>query len=157
MQIVKVPFTAVEDKDVTVTDSDISAYMAENKGRFTTEEETRTMDFVSFAVTPSVEDSNKLRARLYDLKAQFSAKTGKEDSTFAAINGGGYSDQYSNKEGIRFRKSYCLWNGQKFQNLISEVYPSGYITKLINNQISQGENIADYNYGFACPPDWTPV
>jgi peptidyl-prolyl cis-trans isomerase D len=101
MQVVKVPFTAVEDKDVTVTDSDISAFMSENKGRFTSEDETRTIDFVSFAVTPSLEDSNKLRSKLYDLKAKFMAtKTAKEDSVLASTNGGGYADQYSNKDGL---------------------------------------------------------
>ncbi len=98
MQVVKVPFTAVEDKDVTVTDSDISAYMAENKSRFTAEEETRTVEFVSFDVTPSVSDSNKLRDRLNLLKADFRATT--KDSLFAVTNGGGYADQYSNKEGV---------------------------------------------------------
>jgi peptidyl-prolyl cis-trans isomerase D len=100
MQVVKVPFTSVDDKDVTVTDSDIEAYMKDNRGRFTSEDETRTIDFVSFDVTPSAADSNKLRDRLNDLKAQFSKKTGKEDSLFAVTNGGAYADQYSNKDGV---------------------------------------------------------
>jgi hypothetical protein len=58
------------------------------------------------------------------------------------------------KTGVRFRKSHCLWNGKTYQNLISEVYPNGFVTASINSPFVQGENIADYNYGFACPPKW---
>lgn len=96
--VVKVPFTSVEDKDVTVTDNDIESYLKENKGRFTTEEETRVLDFVSFDVIPSIADSSKLRDRLNALKADFIATT--KDSLFAATNGGFYGDQYAGKEGV---------------------------------------------------------
>jgi peptidyl-prolyl cis-trans isomerase D len=98
MQVVKVPFTFVEDKDVTITDSDIEAYIKENRGRFTSEDETRTLDFVSFDVIPTLADSNKIREKLYDLKAKFRSEV--KDSFFAVTNGGGYSNQYSNKEGM---------------------------------------------------------
>jgi peptidyl-prolyl cis-trans isomerase D len=98
MQVVKVPFTNVEDKDITVTDSDIETYMKDNKGRFMVEEETRSIDYVSFDVTPSVSDSNKLRDKLNALKTEF--LTTKTDSLFAATHGGGYAEQYSNKDGV---------------------------------------------------------
>jgi peptidyl-prolyl cis-trans isomerase D len=98
LQLVKVPFTNVEDKDAAITDSDIEAYIKDNKGRFMAEEETRTLNFVSFDVTPSVADSNKMRERLYKLKSEFT--TTKTDSLFAVSNGGGYSDQYANKDGL---------------------------------------------------------
>jgi peptidyl-prolyl cis-trans isomerase D len=98
MQVVKVPFTSVEDKEVTVTDSDIEGYMKDNRGRFMSEEETRSVDYVSFDVTPSVSDSNKLRDRLNALKAEFLTTT--KDSAFAFTHGGGYADQYTNKDGV---------------------------------------------------------
>lgn len=98
MQVVKVPFTSVEDKDVTVTDGDIESYLKDNKSRFMSEEETRSLDYVSFDVIPTLEDSNNLRKRLYDLKSEF--MTTKTDSVFSVTNGGGYSNQFTGKDGV---------------------------------------------------------
>jgi peptidyl-prolyl cis-trans isomerase D len=98
LQIVKVPFTSVEDKDVTVSDSDIDAYIRENKSRYMADEETRTLEFVSFSVVPSVEDSAKLYAKLNADKAEFRTTTG--DSLFAVTHGGGYSNQFVGKDGV---------------------------------------------------------
>jgi peptidyl-prolyl cis-trans isomerase D len=101
MQVVKVPFTNVEDKDVTVTDGDIESYLKENKSRYMSEEETRSLDYVSFDVIPTLEDSNKLRGRLYDLKTKFAdSKSVKDDSLYAVTSGGGFADRFIDKAGV---------------------------------------------------------
>ena len=98
MLVVKVPFTNVDDKDAPVTDSDIESYLKDNKGRYMSEDETRTLDFLSYDVIPSVADSAKLRDRLNALKDGFVAA--KNDSAYAAMNGGFFADQYAGKEGV---------------------------------------------------------
>ncbi len=98
MLVVKVPFTSVDDKDAPVTDNDIEAYLKDNKGRYMSEDETRTLDFLSYDVIPSEADSAKLRDRLNALKAGFIAA--KNDSAYAAMNGGFFADQYAGKEGV---------------------------------------------------------
>ena len=98
MQVVKVPFTSVEDKDAPVTDNDIEAYLKDNKAKYMSEEETRILDFVSFDVIPSVSDSAKLRDKLNADKAEFIST--KNDSLFAASHGGFFADQYAGKEGV---------------------------------------------------------
>jgi peptidyl-prolyl cis-trans isomerase D len=98
MLVVKVPFTSVDDKDAPVTDGDIESYLKDNKGRYMSEDETRTLDFLSYDVIPSEADSAKLRDRLNALKDGFIAA--KNDSAYAAMNGGFFADQYAGKDGV---------------------------------------------------------
>ncbi len=95
-EYVRVPFDRVDDKDVTVTDSDIQGYLDENKARFMSDEESRNMEFVSFDVTPTVADSSILRDKIMVLKDAFAKST--NDSLFAVTNNGFYPNQYQNKE-----------------------------------------------------------
>jgi peptidyl-prolyl cis-trans isomerase D len=97
-QYVKVPFDRIEDKDVTVSDGDIQAYLDENKSRFMAEDESRNLEYVSFNVVPTVADSSVLRDKILLLKEGF-AKAEK-DSVFAVSNNGYYPNQYQNKEAL---------------------------------------------------------
>lgn len=97
-QYVKIPFDRIEDKDVTVEDGDIRAYLDENKGRFMTDEETRNLEFVSLDVIPTVADSTALRDKITGLTEKFRAAT--NDSAFAVANSGFYPNQYQDKESL---------------------------------------------------------
>jgi peptidyl-prolyl cis-trans isomerase D len=97
-EYVKVPFDRVDDKDVTVTDSDIQSYLDENKSRFMADEESRVMEFVSFDVIPTVADSSVLRDKILALKEGF--LKAEKDSVFAVANNGFYPNQYQNKEAL---------------------------------------------------------
>jgi peptidyl-prolyl cis-trans isomerase D len=97
-QYVKIPFDRIDDKDITVSDSDIKGYLDENKGRFMTEEETRNIEFLSLDVTPTVADSTALRNRIEGLKDKFVTST--NDSVYAVTNNGYYPNQYQNKESL---------------------------------------------------------
>ena len=94
-QFVKIPFDRVEDKDAVVTDADYEAYLKENRGRYETDEETRTAEYVSFEVIPSAADSSKLLNRILDLKELFRAT--KTDSAFAISHGGSVSPSFLDK------------------------------------------------------------
>lgn len=97
-EYVKIPFDRVDEKEVTVTDSDIQSYIDENRGRFTSDEETRNIDFISFDVTPTPADSSVLRDKILALKDAFAKAT--KDSVFAVANNGFYPGQYQNKEAL---------------------------------------------------------
>jgi peptidyl-prolyl cis-trans isomerase D len=97
-EFVRVPFDRVEDKDAAVTDADYEAYLKENKGRYVTDEETRSAEYVSFEVIPSAADSAKLLTKILDLKEKF--RTATNDSTFAVANGGSISPTYQDRAAV---------------------------------------------------------
>jgi peptidyl-prolyl cis-trans isomerase D len=98
IEFVRLPFSAVDDKDAPVSDSDIQAYMNEYKARFTNEEESRIFEFVAFPVTPSAEDSAKLRNKLLSIRDSF--RTTKKDSLFVVSNGSQFIDRFENRTGL---------------------------------------------------------
>ncbi len=95
-EYVKVPFDRIDDKEVTVADSDIQTYLNENSSRFMSEEESRNIEYVSFDVIPTVADSNLLHDKIAALKDAF--RTAVKDSVFAVANNGAYPNQYQSKE-----------------------------------------------------------
>jgi len=83
-----VPFFAISDSAVKVSDSDLKAYYEKNKKKYKTAE-TRSMSYVSFPVIPSAQDSAAIRTEMERIAADF--KTTQEDSLFAASNSDGAS------------------------------------------------------------------
>ncbi|HWA36129.1 MAG TPA: peptidylprolyl isomerase, partial [Cyclobacteriaceae bacterium] len=81
-----VPFIAVSDSAVKVTDADLRAYYEKNKKRYKVEN-TRSMSYVSFPVVPSAEDSLAVRNELDKVLADLKIVT--EDSVFAVSNSDG--------------------------------------------------------------------
>ncbi len=92
----RVPFDKIEDKDVNVSDADLSQYLSENKARFTNEEETRTIQYVQVEVKPSSEDSIKTFTKMAEIRNKFISST--NDSTFVAANSGQIVGKYLGKE-----------------------------------------------------------
>jgi peptidyl-prolyl cis-trans isomerase D len=78
-----VPFFAISDSAVQVSDSDLKAYYDKNKEKFKTQE-TRNMSYVTFPVTPSSKDTTEIRDEMDRLKKDF--MTTSEDSLFAVSN-----------------------------------------------------------------------
>ncbi len=75
---VKVPLTAIADKDVPVTDDDMQAYMKKYPARFKIDEPTRTIEYVSFDIKPSHEDTDRAVTALAQVKNDFTAATDNE-------------------------------------------------------------------------------
>ncbi|MBX2899771.1 MAG: SurA N-terminal domain-containing protein [Cyclobacteriaceae bacterium] len=78
-----VPFFAVSDSAVAVTDSDLKAYYNKNKDRYKGEQ-TRSLSYVTFPIAASAQDSLQMREILEDLKDAFKAST--NDSLYASTH-----------------------------------------------------------------------
>ncbi len=78
-----VPFYAVSDSAVTVTDAELNSYLDNHKDRYKTEGG-RTIKYVSFPIQPSPEDREEFSRELNALKKDFAAS--KNDSLFALNN-----------------------------------------------------------------------
>ncbi len=91
---VKIPFDKMTS-DVEVTDADITAYLKENKDRFTNEEETRVLEYIVYDVVPSKADSTAQLEAATLLATKF--KDSEDDSLFAVNNGGGFANFFFNE------------------------------------------------------------
>lgn len=65
---VSLPYTLIADDKVKVTDEDIDKYISARKSLYEVKEETRNVEFVSFTIAPSAEDSVRVRRDLESLK-----------------------------------------------------------------------------------------
>lgn len=78
-----VPYFAVSDSMVTVSDADLKAYYEDNKKRYKTEE-IREVNYVAFPVVASAADTAALRQDMEEIAEDF--KTAENDSLFAFNN-----------------------------------------------------------------------
>lgn len=78
-----VPFFALSDSAVTVSDSDLKSYYSKNKEKYKTEN-TRDIKFVSFPVTASPEDTLAIFQDVIKLAGELKIST--EDSAFVSRN-----------------------------------------------------------------------
>ena len=78
-----VPYFAVSDTVIKVSDTDLKNYYNKNKEKYKSEH-TRDLKYVSFDVVPSSDDSLAIKEELTRLVSDF--KETKDDSVFASIN-----------------------------------------------------------------------
>ncbi len=78
-----IPYFAVSDTVIKVTDADFKAYYDNNKEKYKTEH-TRDLKYVSFPVVPSVEDTLVIKEELTLMASQL--QTVQDDSVFVSIN-----------------------------------------------------------------------
>jgi len=78
-EYVKIPFDEVQDSEVTLTDADLTSYLNANAAKYTQDEETRKVGYVTFNVTPSNDDSLAIKNEVAELGTEFAAKTDAED------------------------------------------------------------------------------
>lgn len=97
VSFVKVPYDKVEE-NVEVSDDAIIGYMNENKALYSQEDESRTIEFVTFEVVPTAADSNDIKGRIATLADEF--KTAENDSAFIQTNDGTYETQYYFQDAI---------------------------------------------------------
>ncbi|MBS1772644.1 MAG: SurA N-terminal domain-containing protein [Bacteroidetes bacterium] len=68
IKFVKVPYVTIADKDVPVKDEDMIDYMKRHEKQYTQEQESRSIEYVSFDVMPSAEDTAKSLGTVTRLK-----------------------------------------------------------------------------------------
>lgn len=98
IRYVKVPFTTVNDNEVKVTDDEIKDYMKKHAKLFESEEETRSIQYVSFDIIPSSSDSARQLSALEETRNDFS--NAKDNKTFVnnhSDDANSYSEAYFNK------------------------------------------------------------
>lgn len=74
-QSVNIPYSTIADKDANVSDKDINDYIKTHKAAFMVPKTTRNIEYVSFDVVPSSEDSAMVLNALDTLKNSFASTT----------------------------------------------------------------------------------
>lgn len=81
--ILFIPYTAINDSDVTLEESELTAYLKKNQGKFKTGN-TANLEYISFSILPSGIDSADVITRINQLTEEM--KTAENDSLFAVRN-----------------------------------------------------------------------
>jgi len=81
---VRVPYLTIPDSTIHISDDEIQAYLNGHKNQFT-QEESRTISYVSFSAAPTSGDSAAIFQQVVTLKPEFSNTTDME--SFLAKNG----------------------------------------------------------------------
>jgi peptidyl-prolyl cis-trans isomerase D len=95
---VQIPFDEVPDSEVTLTDEDYSSYLAENKEQYRQDEETRTVEYLTFNIEPTAQDSAELKQNISNLIPRFA--TAENDSAFAVNNFGSIEPTFLKKSEV---------------------------------------------------------
>ncbi len=93
---VKIPYEAVPEAQITLTDADYEAFMAKEGYRFKRDEPARSVAYVAFDVYPTIADSNQYRSEL--LKTIEKWRNAPADSVFVAQQRGEYPVEYLSDE-----------------------------------------------------------
>ena len=85
-EYIYLPYSDVSDNEVAVSESELKNYISLNKGKYK-QDESRTIEYISFDIIPTSEDTFKARTKLLELEDNF--HTTKNDSIFIKL----YSDK----------------------------------------------------------------
>jgi len=77
------PIDAIPDSTVFVTESELNTYLSDHKNEYQVTE-SRSIEYTTFSVIPSVADSTTYQEEMANIKAQL--EIAEDDSTFAMIN-----------------------------------------------------------------------
>ncbi len=96
---VYLPYSTISDSSIKISDAEIQAYMQKHPAGFKKEEETRSLQYVSYSLSPSGTDSMKARNDMNLLKDEFAATT--DVSSFLSVKNSDmpyYNSYVSRKE-----------------------------------------------------------
>ncbi len=83
VQYLFVNYGSMADSTIAVTDEELNSYLKQNQFRYKVQDN-RAIDFVSFSLTPSADDSAAAREELAKIATDFAAAT--DDTTYAAAH-----------------------------------------------------------------------
>ena len=98
IKYVKVPYSVIPDNDAKVSDDEIKQYMKNHAAQYETDQEARSIEYVSFDIIPASADTARQVTALLDMKNEF-AET-KDNKTFVNSKSddvNAYSEAYLNK------------------------------------------------------------
>jgi peptidyl-prolyl cis-trans isomerase D len=73
-------YSEVNDADVAVTDAELQVYLADHKSQYAQDEETRSIEYVSYDIKPTPQDTLRIRTKLEELFENFQKTS--SDSAF---------------------------------------------------------------------------
>jgi len=85
IKFVKVPYTAINDDAVKITDQDLNDYVQAHQELFMVKEPMRSIDYVSFDIVPSHDDTTKVLDAMNNAKADL-AKAATDKDAENAVN-----------------------------------------------------------------------
>ncbi len=90
--VVKVPFDEIDPSEVSLTDADYQAYVDEHAALYEQDEETRVLDYISFDIVPTPQDSAKCKEIVNKLVTDFASA--ESDSSFVLRHDGTIDEVY---------------------------------------------------------------
>lgn len=72
---VAIPYSSIADSTIKVTDDELVAYATKNSKKYSKDEETRVLQYITFDAMPSKADSNAVLTKLETLKQDFVTAT----------------------------------------------------------------------------------
>jgi len=142
IKFVQIPYSSISDSTITVSKSDITAYMNKNKSKFEVEE-SRDIAYVQFNEVASLADEEALKVKLNEMlddKVEFNkvSKTNETIAGFKNVKGDdivsyinvnsaiSYNNQYSFKSSLPTTSSDSLFN-RSIGDIYGPYKEAGYI------------------------------
>lgn len=85
IEYVKVPYTQVNDNDISFTDNDLRAYLNENKGQFE-QDESRAVDYIVYDIDASDIDIATTKNSIDELINDFKSTSSEDIGSFLSLN-----------------------------------------------------------------------
>jgi peptidyl-prolyl cis-trans isomerase D len=124
---VQVPFSAIDNSEVNLSDADYKAYIKEFEKTLKQDEETRTIEFVVFNVLPTATDSALLKDALNNLRSDFESAENTE--AFVEINFGGFDKAYYTEDQLPAGMADIVKSLEKGQ--VSDVFQDNNTFKVV--------------------------
>ncbi len=128
-----IPFAEIPDNQVNVSDADLTGYLNNNAHLYKTDEETRTVEYVSFDVEATEEDKTNIRSGLDTIARKFRDTDDVEQ--FVQNNYGTYDTRYVMKDELSTEVADELFESAN-GDVVGPYLDDGYyrITKLIDRR-----------------------
>ena len=135
---VYMPYTDVEDTEISVSDSDLKSYLNKNQNQFK-QEASRSVKYVTFPIVASADDSLKAKKKIDNKLDAF--KTADDAAKFVKINGSDtdFNDAYITKDKLRSSKKDDIFAAEN-GTVIGTYYESGAYKAV---KVMDKKNIAD--------------
>ncbi|RYD54909.1 MAG: hypothetical protein EOP56_17620 [Sphingobacteriales bacterium] len=109
VRYVKVPYNTIADDQVKVSDDEMKAYMKKREGMYRIEEPTRSIEYISFDVAPSAEDTARALGTLNQIKNDFA--TAADAESFVNRNSDDpYNGTFVNKKTFMSAQADSIFN-----------------------------------------------
>lgn len=122
IRYVRIPYASVEDKDVAVSEEEMKEYMKKHAKQYTAPQKSRSIEYVSFDLIPTAEDTANALGVLNQLKNEFSNtidvesvvnRNSEEQFNPAYVNKGSFYSMYADSI---FKLSVGAVYGPYFEN-----------------------------------------